>query len=99
MKAKRTDWLAHAYNNMAALYAKLNKADSSDLYIRKCMELMSSIPEKDSQFILNNIGVYLMKNKRRSGTSSRCWRQHRWTWYTRISQAYTQRRGRRTPPD
>ena len=62
LKAKRTDWLAHAYNNMAALYAKLNKADSSDLYIRKCMELMNSIPEKDSQFILNNIGVYLMKN-------------------------------------
>lgn len=62
IKAKRNDWLAHAYNNMAVLYAKLKQKDSSDVYLKKSMALLNVIPKKDSQFIMNNIGVYLMKN-------------------------------------
>lgn len=61
-KARRSDWLAHAYNNIAVLYAKLGANDSSDVYLKKCMALLKSIPQNDCQFIMNNIGVYFMQN-------------------------------------
>lgn len=63
LKAKRKDWLAHAYNNIAVVYAKMKQKDSSDVYLKKSMALLKSIPKKDCQFIINNIGVYFMQTQ------------------------------------
>lgn len=60
--AKKTNWLAHAYNNIAVLYARLGKNDSSETYLKRSMALMKYIPKRDRLFIMNNIGVYFMKN-------------------------------------
>lgn len=61
-KAKRKNWLAHAFNNLAVLYAKEGKKDSSEIYLKKSMALLKFIPNRDRLFIMNNIGVYFMKN-------------------------------------
>ncbi len=63
LKAKRNDWLAHAYNNIAVVYAKMEQKDSSDVYLKKSMALLKSIPKKDRLFIINNIGVYFMQTQ------------------------------------
>ncbi len=63
LKAKRNDWLAHAYNNIAVVYAKMKQKDSSNVYLKKSMALLNSIPKKDCLFIINNIGVYFMQTQ------------------------------------
>lgn len=62
LKERRNDWLAHAYNNMAVLFAKVHKTDSAKAYLEKSMTLLKKIPQKDCQYIMNNIGVYFMNN-------------------------------------
>lgn len=62
-RANKANWLAHAYNNMAAIYSRLGMKDSSEMCLKKSMELVKKIPEKDSPYILINIGVYLMPTK------------------------------------
>ena len=61
-EAKRINWLAHAYNNLAVLYARQQKQDSSEIYLKKCMSMMKFIPKRDRLFIMNNIGVYFMEH-------------------------------------
>lgn len=58
-QAGNTNWLAHAYNNMAVLLSQTNQTDSSAFYLKRCMELMPGLPGNDRSFILNNIGAYL----------------------------------------
>lgn len=58
-QAENANWLAHAYNNMAVLLSRTNQADSSAVYLKRCMELMPRIPGNDRSYILNNIGAYL----------------------------------------
>lgn len=60
--AEKKNWLAHAFNNLAVLYAKEGKKDSSEIYLKKSMALLKFIPKRDRLFIMNNIGVYFMKN-------------------------------------
>lgn len=60
--AKKKNWLAHAFNNLAVLYAKEGKKDSSEIYLKKSMALLKFIQKRDRLFIMNNIGVYFMKN-------------------------------------
>ncbi len=60
--ADKKNWLAHAYNNMAVIYGRLDKQDSSEFYLKKSMALLKAIPEKDRLFIINNVGVYLLQH-------------------------------------
>lgn len=59
-QANRLNWLAHAYSNMAAIYSRLGMTDSLEICLKKSMELVKNMPEKNNPYILINIGVYLM---------------------------------------
>ena len=60
--ANKKNWIAHAYNNLAVIYAKEGEKDSSEIFLKKSMVLLKFIPKRDRLFIMNNIGVYFMKN-------------------------------------
>lgn len=60
-QAKRLDWLAHTYNNMAFIYSQLGLQDSTAWCLRQSMELLPNIAEKNRPFIMNNLGSFLME--------------------------------------
>ena len=59
-QAKRVDWLAHTYNNMAFIYNQLGLQDSSAHCLRQSMELLPKIPERNRPYIMNNLGSFLL---------------------------------------
>lgn len=60
-QAKRLNWLAHTYNNMAFIYSQLGLQDSTAWCLRQSMELLPNIAEKNRPFIMNNLGSVLME--------------------------------------
>ena len=55
------EWIAHAYNHLSCVYAKIGKKDSAIYYIKKVLPYIPFVAVETQSYHLSNIGLYYLQ--------------------------------------